>query len=52
MQKLLVVLGITNGGWVGWAAGARFGIFAAFVLGIVGTALGLVVGRKIARDHF
>ncbi len=52
MEKLLILFGLTVGGWLGWAAGARFGIFAAFVLSIVGTALGLVVGRKIARDHF
>lgn len=52
MEKVLIVFGLTVGGWLGWAAGARWGLFAAFVLSIVGTALGLFLGRKIARDHF
>jgi hypothetical protein len=52
MEKLLVFLGLAVGGWIGWMVGARFGFFAAFVLCVVGTALGLYVGRRIACDHF
>ena len=52
MEKLLVFLGLSVGGWIGWVAGARFGFLAAFLLCVVGTALGLYLGRRIARDHF
>jgi hypothetical protein len=52
MGKLLAFLGMTIGGWIGWAAGARFGFFAAFLLGIIGTGVGLYAGRRIANDHF
>jgi hypothetical protein len=52
MEKLLVFLGLSVGGWAGWALGAPFGFLAAFVLCVVGTALGLYVGRRIARDYF
>ena len=52
MEKLLVFLGLSVGGWIGWAVGAPFGLFAAFFLSIVGTGLGLYVGRRIARDYF
>jgi len=52
MEKLLVFLGLSVGGWIGWALGAPFGIFAALMLSIVGTGLGLYVGRRIARDYF
>lgn len=52
MEKLLVFLGLGIGGWAGWALGARFGFFAAFVLAVIGTALGLYLGRRIARDYF
>jgi hypothetical protein len=52
MEKLLVFLGLSVGGWIGWVVGARFGFFTAFLLSIVGTALGLYVGRRIARDYF
>lgn len=52
MDKLLVLIGLMLGGWIGWVAGAPFGILAAFMLSIVGTALGLYLGRTIARDYF
>jgi hypothetical protein len=52
MEKLLVFLGLSVGGWIGWAVGAPFGMFAAFMLSIVGTGLGLYLGRRIARDYF
>lgn len=52
MEKLLAVAGLSLGGWAGWAAGAPFGFFPAFLLSTVGTGLGLYVGRKIAREHF
>jgi hypothetical protein len=52
VSKLLAVIGITVGGWIGWAAGARFSFFAAFILGVIGTALGLYAARRIANDHF
>lgn len=52
MGKLLAILGMTVGGWIGWAVGARFGLFAAFVLGVVGTGAGLYVGRRVANDYF
>ena len=52
MAKLLAFLGMAIGGWLGWVAGARLSFFAAFVLGIVGTGVGLYVGRRIAGDYF
>ena len=52
MSKLLAWIGTAAGSWIGWAVGARFSFFAAFLLGIVGLALGLYLGRRIANDHF
>lgn len=52
MAKLLAFLGMTIGGWIGWALGAHFGFFAAFILAILGTGMGLYAGRRIASDHF
>ncbi|HEX6913572.1 MAG TPA: hypothetical protein VF142_24410 [Longimicrobium sp.] len=52
MGKLLALLGMTIGGWMGWAVGARFGLFAAFILGVVGTAAGLYLGRRVSNDYF
>ena len=52
MEKVLVFFGLSVGGWIGWVVGAPFGVLAAFVLCVVGTALGLYAGRRIARDYF
>jgi hypothetical protein len=52
MSKLLAFFGMTIGGWIGWAIGDHFGLFAAFVLSIIGTGVGLYYGRKLANDHF
>jgi len=52
MHKLLGLLGLPVGGWIGGWVGARVSIGAALFLGVVGTGLGLYVGRRIARDRF
>ncbi|HYW10116.1 MAG TPA: hypothetical protein VE913_24325 [Longimicrobium sp.] len=52
MQKVLSLFGMTAGGWVGWAVGAPFSLFAAFMWGIVGTGAGLYLGRRIGQDYF
>lgn len=52
MNKLLGFLGMTIGGWLGWAIGARLSITAALLLSIVGTGFGLYVGRRIAQEYF
>lgn len=52
MTKLLAFFGMTVGGWIGWAVGAPMGMFAAFILSIVGTGAGLYLGRRIGSDYF
>jgi hypothetical protein len=51
MQKLLGWLGLVVGGTTGWAIGARFGLMTAFFLSIVGTGVGLYLGRRIADRY-
>lgn len=52
MSKLFAFLGMTVGGWIGWTVGGHFGLFAAFLLSIVGTGVGLYYGRKLANEYF
>ena len=52
MSKLLGFLGLTVGSWVGWAIGARWSVVAAIFLSIIGSGLGLYVGRRIAQEYF
>ena len=48
MSKLLAWVGASLGGAVGWWAGDRIGLFAAFILSMVGTGAGLYLGRWMA----
>ena len=52
MTKLFNLLGMTIGGWVGWALGAPVSIFTAFILSIVGTGLGLWAAHWVVRRYF
>ena len=49
MNKILNLLGMTIGGWVGWALGEPVSIFTAFMLSIVGTGLGLWAAHWAVR---
>lgn len=46
MARLLDFIGMFVGGWIGWLLGAVVSFFAAFMLGIVGTGVGLYAARR------
>ena len=50
MSKVLSLLGATLGGAIGWWLGARIGTMTAFVVSILGTAVGVYAGRRIAAS--
>ena len=51
MLKLYSFIGATAGGSAGWALGSPAGIMTAFVLSIVGTAVGIYAGRRVAHYY-
>ena len=51
MRKLLIFIGMTVGGWAGWALGERFGIMTAFILSTLGSLAGVILGWRIGRDY-
>ena len=51
MTKLLVFLGATIGGSVGWWLGAFAGMFTAFVVSMVGTGIGMYAARRFAAER-
>jgi hypothetical protein len=51
MTKLLVFLGATVGGSVGWWLGAFFGMFTAFMISMVGTGIGMYAARRFAAER-
>jgi len=51
LKKLLGIVGATVGGALGWWLGDRGGMMTAFMLSIVGTALGVYAATRIAREY-
>jgi hypothetical protein len=51
MKRVLVILSISIGGWIGWRLGKYFGFMTAYFLSVVGAAAGLYFGRKIMRHY-
>ncbi len=51
MTRMMAFLGATIGGYAGWAAGEPFGMFSAFVVSMVLTAVGGYYGRKMGKHY-
>jgi hypothetical protein len=51
MKRLLVLVGTTVGGALGWWIGDHAGIMTAFILSMIGTGLGMYIGSRIAREY-
>jgi hypothetical protein len=51
MSKLLIFIGMTAGGWLGWWVGERFGIMTAFILSSLGSIGGVILGWRIGRNY-
>ena len=49
MRRLLDLIGMTVGGWIGWAIGAMVSFFTAFIVGMIGTGIGLYAVRRLTR---
>ena len=50
MSRLLNLVGMTIGGWLGWQLGILISIFTAFVIGMVGTGLGLYASQRVSKS--
>jgi len=48
VTKLMGFIGATAGSAVGWWAGAHVGVMTAFILSVVGTAVGVYGGKQLA----
>jgi len=49
MIRLMGFLGATIGSYAGWLLAARYGFMTAFMTSMVGTGVGLYVGRRAAN---
>jgi F0F1-type ATP synthase assembly protein I len=50
MTKILVLTGSFVGGTIGWWLGAFVGTMTAFMISMVGTGVGVYIGRRIASE--
>lgn len=50
MKRLIDIIAMSAGGWIGWAMGARISFFTAFVVSMVGTGVGLYAGRRATKQ--
>jgi hypothetical protein len=48
MTKLLILVGSTIGGGIGWWLGDRLGMMTAFIVSMIGTGVGIYFGRRVA----
>lgn len=46
MKGLLNLIGMSVGGWVGWALGSQLSFFTAFIASVVGTGVGLYFAQR------
>ena len=51
MNKLLAFVCATIGSAIGWWLGSLIGIMTAFVVSVLGTAVGVYVAGWIAREY-
>lgn len=51
MRTILVMVGMSAGGWIGWELGALVSTFLAFVVSVVGTGLGLYLVNRFTRQY-
>jgi hypothetical protein len=50
VTTIIVIVASTLFGSVGWWVGSLVGVMTAFVLSVVGTAVGVYLGRRVARE--
>lgn len=50
MKRILDLLGMTAGGYLGWMVGGWISFFTAFIVSMVGTGVGLYAARRFTRQ--
>lgn len=50
MKRILDMLGLSAGSWLGWKLGAVLSLYAGFLVGVVGMGVGLYAVRRLTKD--
>jgi hypothetical protein len=51
MRRVFGLTGATAGGWLGWAIGEPFSLLLAFIVGMIGTGIGMYIGYRLAARY-
>lgn len=51
MRRVLAMVGMTLGGWIGWEIGSVVSLFTAFIVGMLGTAVGLYLTNRYVAAY-
>jgi hypothetical protein len=49
MKRLLDLIAMSAGGWLGWMVGEWVSMFTAFIVSVVGMGAGLYAARRITK---
>ncbi len=49
MTRILNLIGMSAGGWLGWIVGAWISFFAGFILSVVGMGAGLYAAHRLTK---
>jgi hypothetical protein len=49
MLKSIPYVAASFGAWAGWVVGRQAGLFAAYMLAIIGIGLGIYLGRRLVK---
>ncbi len=47
MKRIIDVIGMSVGSWLGWTVGAWVSFFVAFIVSVVGMGAGLYLARRL-----
>ncbi|MEX2471840.1 MAG: hypothetical protein WEA34_06660 [Gemmatimonadota bacterium] len=51
MKRLLDLMAMSAGGWIGWMIGSWVSVFTAFLVSVVGTGIGLYAARRMTTHY-
>ena len=51
MKRIIDLIGMSVGSWLGWTVGAWISFFTAFIVSVIGMGVGLYAARQL-RQRF
>ena len=52
LKRVLAIVGLMAGGWLGWVVGSRANPYAAYFMSVLGSAFGLYVTMRWASRYY